>query len=169
VLAATARRTIDTPDATLREERFPMTADDDLDFPFREVVAVVPGIGVGELRFRMSQEAIISLLGSEHSRHDYGDGRVRLDYGSDLDVLFKEGLGLVAVHVDHGPVLLWGRDVFAMSAEELCEWFAQQGLATTRQTHSWGDVVIGAPAAGLFFYYAEDEPRLQSIEVFLGT
>jgi hypothetical protein len=117
----------------------------------------------------MSQEAIIALLGPEHSRHDYGDGRVFLDYGSDLSILFKEGVGLIAVTVDHGPVLLWGRDVFAMSAEELCEWLAQQGLAATRQTESWGDVVVGAAAAGLFFYYAEGEPRLQGIEVFIGT
>jgi hypothetical protein len=65
--------------------------------------------------------------------------------------------------------LLWGRDVFAMSAEELWEWLAQQGLAATRQTERWGDVVIGATAAGLFFYYAEGEPRLQGIEVFIGA
>jgi len=146
-----------------------MTADDDLDFPFREVVAVVPGIGVGELRFRISQEAIFSLLRPEHSRLDYGDGRVVLDYGSDLSVLFKDGVGLVAVILDHGPVLLWGRDVFEMSAEGLCEWLAQQGLAATRRSDSWDVVVIGATAAGLFFYYAEGEPRLQGIEVFIGT
>jgi hypothetical protein len=145
-----------------------MTADDDLDFPIRAVVAVVPGIGVGELRFRMSHQTIISLLGPEHSRRDYGDGRVLLDYGSDLSVLFKDGVGLVAVTLDHGPVLLWGRDMFEMSAEGLCEWLAQEGLAATRQSDSWDVVAIEATAAGLFFYYAEGEPRLQGIEVFIG-
>jgi hypothetical protein len=94
---------------------------------------------------------------------------VLLDYGSDLSVLFQDGIGLVAVALDQGPVRLWGRDVFEMSAGGLCDWLARQGLVATRQTESWGDVVIGAATAGLFFYYAEGEPRLQGIEVFIGT
>ena len=129
---------------------------------------VIPGESIGKLRFRSSKESVAAQLGPEYSRHDYGDGRESWNFPGDLAVLFKDGIGLVAVTLDRGPLVLWDKDLFALSDRELCEWLDDRQIATSVDRDVWGDKVIRAAAIGLFAYYAQDDP-IPSIEFFVGS
>ncbi len=129
---------------------------------------VVPGESVGGLRFRSTKETVRAQLGPSRSCHDYGDGRESWSFGDDLSVLFQDGIGLVAVTLDRGPLVLWDRDLFALSAGELCDWLAEHRVATTLNQNGWGDEVIDAPAIGLFAYYNHDDP-MPCVELYLRT
>jgi hypothetical protein len=129
---------------------------------------VVPGESVGELRFRSTKETVRAQLGPSRSCHDYGDGRESWSFADDLSVLFQEGVGLVAVSSECGTLVLWDRDLFALSAHELREWLAEHHVATTLERDGWGDEVIHARAIGLFAYYIHDDP-VPSVELYLGA
>jgi hypothetical protein len=108
-------------------------------------------------------------LGSATTRHDYGDGRERWDYNH-CSALFKEGAGLVAVTLDRGPAILWGCDVFRMSATELCEWLARHQVTAATEGDRFGDIVVSALACGLFaYYFAEGDQTPHAVEVFIGS
>lgn len=133
---------------------------------------IVPGERVGSLRFLSTQQEVRDQLGPPQHCHDYGDGRVRWDYPQ-LNVLFLEGHGLMSVDLDSGPAMLWGTDVFGLSAPELIDWLARREIQARVEyiCRSCGDLTIDVPSHGLSVFYpdGDDEQSMpEGLEVSIG-
>jgi hypothetical protein len=109
----------------------------------------------------------VRLLGEASARFEYGDGRSRYDYAEGVCLLFLDENGLMAVTLDRGPAILWGRDLFALDADTLSTWLAGRGIGVAREDDGDGDFTVVAEI-GLFVYFVGGGLRPQSVEVFVG-
>ena len=128
---------------------------------------ILPGVGVGALRFGMGRGEVERVLGPPAQTVDYGDERTGLGYGR-VDALVHARLGLAAVTLSRGPALLGAEDLFALPRKRLLEWLAERGAVEARRLDDDGEV-IAAPGLGLHLYLDDEDGEVGAVEVFAGA
>lgn len=128
---------------------------------------IVPGYGVGTLKFGMSREEVEGLLGAPDEKVAHNDpddpetGKTATwnYWRKGISVYFEEedDYRLGCMEVEGGELFIWEENVYGFSKEKIENLSARHGFTELEVEKDEHDECLSINAAGLNFFFEEDE------------
>ena len=125
---------------------------------------IVPGYGVGELKFGLPREDVEKILGApdEEALHEDPEMGTTVTWNywrKGISVYFEEedDYRLGCMEVEGGELFIWDENVYGFSKEKVAELAAAHGFHEIEVDDDKHDECLSVDAAGLNFFFEEDE------------
>ncbi len=129
-----------------------------------EKFTIVPGYGVGELKFGLSRDEVKAILGSPEDETLFDEPEIGKTvawnyWRKGISVYFEEedDYRLGCMEVEGGELFVWDENVYGYSREKVMELASKHGISDFTEEKDDHSECLSMDSAGLNFFFEEDE------------